>query len=626
MFGRQPPKPPDLKSYSIDKRDLKIIYKTLKALYIFTVLFISLGFSVVSQTQKPKKIRVEYAGFVDSDSLKGPGVSVFTRDNRQQVHFTHEGISLWCDQAIYYEKDDFIEAFSNVILKQGDSINMNAKYAEYSGKTQLAFASGNVVLTEPQSVLTTDTLYFDRIKQQAFYQSKGKVVRDTSGTITSQIGRYYVSHKKYQFVNNVVLVNPEYTLNTNHLDFYTETGHAYLYGPSTIVGENNTIYAERGFYDTQNDTGYFVKNSKIDYENRVFEGDSMYFDRTISFASATNNIKVTDTINKSVIRGHYAEVWRAKDSVFITKRALAITVQEKDSIYIHGDTLMVTGKPEHRITRAYYNAKIFKSDLRGKADSIHADQKSGLTQLINLDRFSPSDAFSVKRRPILWNLDNQMTGDSIHLISNPETEQLDSLVVFNNAFLISQDTIDKGFNQIKGLRLVGLFRDNDLYHVDIIQNAEVINYSRDDNQNLIGINKSKSGKINLLIEDGHKIITLIDQVDGDIWPESQFPENARKLRGFDWREDERPNSVEDLFSDDPPLILPKIKGLDDYIPQEDFFDAGLMERVETAKPKDAKPDGQHKASRAIPEESFKKNNLSKENSIQKPKKQDQDND
>ena len=554
----------------------------------FLALVLSLSYSAASQSQKQKKIRVEYSGFVDSDSLRGPGVSVFTRDNTQQVHFTHEGINLWCDQAVYYEKEDFIEAFSNVIMRQGDTINMSAKYAEYSGKTQLAFASGDVVLTEPKSVLTTDTLHFDRVKQQAYYQSKGKVVRDSSGTITSQIGRYYMNSKKYQFVQNVVLINPQYTLNTDHLDFYTETGHAYLYGPSTIVGETNTIYAERGFYDTNNDTGYFVKNSKINYENREFVGDSMYFDRKINFASATNNIIVTDTINNSIARGHYAEIWRAKDSVFITKRALAITVQEKDSIYMHSDTLMVTGKPEHRITRAYYNAKIFKSDLSGKADSIHADHKSGLTRLINLARFNSNEAFTVKRRPILWNLGNQMTGDTIHLISNPKTEQLDSLVVFENAFLISKDTIDNGFNQIKGQRLEGLFKDNDLYNVDIIKNAEVINYSRDDNQELIGINKSKSGKINLKIEGEYKIITLIDQVDGDIYPDSKFPENARKLRGFDWREEERPKSVEDLFKDDPPLVLPIIKGLGDYIPQEDFFDEALMQRVEDAKSKDGK--------------------------------------
>lgn len=556
-----------------------------------------------AQPQTSKKIRIEIAGFATPDTLKGEGVTVFTRDNTQQVHFIHEGVNMWCDQAVYYEKEDFIEAYSNVIMNQGDTINMTAKYAEYSGKTQLAFASGNVVLTEPKSVLTTDTLYFDRVKQQAYYKSKGKIVRDSSGTITSQIGRYYMEQKKYQFVQDVVLVNPEYTLNTNHLDFYSETGHAYMFGPSTIVGETSTIYTERGFYDTNNDVGHFVKKSKINYENREVVGDSMYFDRKINFASATNNIVVTDTINKSIARGHYAEVWRAQDSMFITKRALAITVQERDSIYMHSDTLMVTGKPEHRITRAYYNAKIYKSDLSGKADSIHADHKTGLTQLINLDRFSSTDKFAIRRKPILWNLGNQMTGDTIHLISNPETEQLDSLIVFDNAFVLSRDTIgeSKGFNQIKGLKLIGLFKDNELYNIDIIKNAEVIYYTRDGNNELVGINKSRSGSINIKISNNEiDEIRMLQDVSGDLYPESMFPENARKFRGFDWREEERPLSVEDLFKDDPPLVLPVIKGLEDYVPQEEFFDDALLERVEKAEDKSStKP---NKAARQLPED------------------------
>jgi len=584
----------------------------LKAISFVYLIMFSLCFTLTSIAQTSKKIRIEYAPFANSDSLKGPGVTVFTRDNMQQVHFAHEGIDMWCDKAIYYEKEDFIEAFSNVVMKQGDTVNMSARYVEYSGKTQLAFASGNVILTEPKSTLTTDTLHFDKIKQQAYYKTGGKVVRDSSGTITSRIGRYYMENKKYQFVNDVVLVNPEYTLKTNQLDFYSVNGHAYLYGPSTIVGETSTIYCERGFYNTENDTGYFMKNSKINYENRIVEGDSMYFDRKIDFASATNNIKITDTINNSVAKGHYAEVWKAKDSVFITKRALVITVQDRDSIYMHSDTIRVNGPPESRITRAYYNAKLFKSDLSGKADSIHADHKTGLTKMINLVRFSSNDAFSVKRNPVLWNVGNQMTGDTIHLISNPETEQLDSLLVFNDAFLVSKDTLGDGYSQTKGQRLIGLFKDNKLYNVDIIKNAEVIYFMRNDENELIGINKSKSGSINMQIENNEIVETrFINQVDGDIYPESQFPENARKLRGFVWREDERPKSVEDLFKDDPPLELTVIKGLDPYVPQKEFFDQALMQRVEDAKPKDAIEDSAQKASRNIPKEIIKKTDSTK---------------
>lgn len=575
--------------------------------YLLALLFLGLT-TTLTNAQTGKRIQIEYTGFIYQDSLTGKDVATFVRDDQQQIHIIHEGINMWCDKAVYYKKENFIEAFSNVKMKQGDTINMTAKYVEYSGKTQLAYARGDVILTEPQSTLTTDTLFFDRAKQEAFYKSKGKVVRDSSGTITSQIGRYYMKDKKYRFVQDVLLVNPEYTLTTNQLDFYSETGGAFMYGPSTIKGDASTIYCERGYYNTNNDTGYFIKNSTINYENRVIEGDSLYFNRTTSFASATNNIRVTDTINNSIITGHYAEVYRAKDSVYITKRALAITVQENDSIYLHADKIMVTGKPEHRITRAFYNAKIFKSDISGKADSIHADHKEGLTQLINLKRFAPKDAFAVKRRPILWNMGNQMTGDSIHLISNVVTEELDSLKVFENAFLISKDTtgvVTEGYNQIKGQRLIGLFKDNALYNVDIIKNAEKIYYSVNDKGELVGIDKSKSGLISIkIVDNAIDEIRLINQIDGNLYPDSKFPKKTRKLRGFDWRENERPKTVEDLFKDDEPLKLPIIKGLEPYVPEEDFFDDDLLQRIEDAHDKTSSKE--NKADRNTPKTTVKK--------------------
>lgn len=562
----------------------------------------------IIHSQEKKKIEIEYAGRLTIDEENYPGAKVLTRDESQQVHIMQGSINMWSDKAIYYSGENFIEAYGNVKLIQGDTIHMTSKYIEYSGITQLAFASGDVVLKDPNSTISSDTLYYDRVKQQAFYKNGGTVVKDTSGTITSKIGRYYMEQKKYQFVDDVVLVNKDATINSNYFDFYSDTGYAYLFGPSTIVTAESNTYTEKGFYDTKNKNGYAVRNSKIHYNDRIIEGDSLYFDDTKKFASATNNIKVTDTINHSIAKGHYAEVFKAQDSLFITKRALVATKQENDSIYMHADKIMVTGKPENRIVRAYYNAKIYKSDLSGKADSIHSNQKTGLTQFINLSRLSSTDVFSTKRRPVLWNVENQMTGDTIHLISNPKTEKLDSLLVFNNAFIISKDTISTdGYNQISGIRLVGLFNEkNELRKVDIIKNAQSIFYTRNENQELIGIDKAKSGSISILFSEGDiEEYSRLNQVDGDLYPESKYPEKEKRLKGFDWREDERPLSVEDLFKDDEPLILPTIKGLDDYIPQDTFFDEELLERVKLA--------GQgfviNKAARNIPEEESSTGNL-----------------
>ena len=69
-------------------------------------------------------------------------------------------------------RPDFIEAFGEVSLKQGDTLDLKANYLEYNGDTKLVFASGNVILNEPESELYTETLYFDRKKQEAFIMKK----------------------------------------------------------------------------------------------------------------------------------------------------------------------------------------------------------------------------------------------------------------------------------------------------------------------------------------------------------------------------------------------------------------------------------------------------------------------
>ncbi|NEV93154.1 OstA-like protein [Psychroflexus sp. YR1-1] len=519
----------------------------------FFFAFLLFGSSLYAQEVK----KIDYTADrtrVDQDQY--PDAFILSKV-QNQVYFIHEGIEVWCDRAVFYQTDDFFKAFGNVRMKQGDTINMTSEYAEYNGNTQFAFASEEVVLSTPSNTLTTDSLFFNRINQETFYRSGGKV-QDSASTITSVKGRYFMNQEKFSFRQNVKVRNPEYNIDSDYLDFYSEQGHAYLYGPSTITSETSVVYCERGFYDTRNDNGFFVKNSKIDYENRKLEGDSIFFDRPSGFASATNNIKVTDTLNQSVITGHYAEVFRMKDSLFITKHPLAAVKQENDSVFIASDTLMVTGEVEDRNIRAFYDARIYKSDLSGKADSIHSSERTGITKLID--------------NPVLWSGESQITGDTIFLISNTETEELDSLKVFYNAFMIKKDSIE-GFNQIKGKELYGLFEDNEIYEVDVIKNTESLFYLRDETSDLMGINKSISARIKILLED-QEIVDLYyyTNVDSNTYPSSVFPETEKKLKGFNWRGEERLTSKSDLFKGRDSLVLPKIQGIKEPEIYEDFFE------------------------------------------------------
>jgi hypothetical protein len=497
---------------------------------LFLILFSTCA-TLFSQRQ-PGKIIVENADFQDINQYEIPDAVLLTGN----VRVNHEGVIMTCNKAYFFQKENYIKAFGQVQMVQGDTLYLNSKYAEYNGNVKKAYATGDVVMRSPESSLITDTIHFDRMKQEAYYRTKG-LITNRDNTLKSNSGTYYVKEKKYRFLTAVELKNPQYVIKSNHLDYYTNSGHSYLFGPSTITGKDNFIYTENGFYNTKKNSGHFLRKSYIKYKERLIEGDSLYFDRTREFSSGTRNVKITDSINKAIVKGHYAEIFKKQDSVFITKHASVRYQIENDSMFVHAKKIFLTGKAGERIIRGQKNVRFYKTDLSGKCDSIHSDQKSALTKLIG--------------RPILWNNEKQLTGDLMHLIGNNTTEKLDSLKVLNNAFIISKDTLGVGFNQIKGVNLYGKFRDNKLYEVDVVKNNEVIYFTRNDQNELIGIEKSACSRINLLLENGKiETITFFNKNNGTLYPENEFPENVRKLRGFVWRIDEKIKSKEDIFPEE----------------------------------------------------------------------------
>ncbi|MEN9910356.1 MAG: hypothetical protein RLZZ540_3515 [Bacteroidota bacterium] len=486
--------------------------------------------SIKVNAQTPKKIIVEHSDFADVNQAEMPDAFLLTGN----VVVNHDGVVLTCNKAYYFQKENYIKAFGNVQLVQGDTLYLNSKYAEYNGNVKKAFATGDAVMSSPDATLSTDTISFDRNTQEVFYNNKGTII-NKENTLVSKSGKYYVAEKKFQFLTEVTITNPKYVIKSNHLDYYSNSGHSYLFGPSTITSKNNYIYTEKGFYDTKKNLSHFLRKSYIKYDNRLIEGDSLYYDRNQEFASATRNVKITDSINRGIVKGHYAEIFQKKDSMYVTKRAVAVNFVENDSVYIHGKKLMLTGKEGDRIIRAFNNVRFYKTDMSGKCDSIHSSTKTALTKLIG--------------NPILWNGKSQITGDIMHLIGNSATKKLDSLKVLNNTFIISKDTLGTGYNQIKGLNLFGKFEDGKLHDVDVIKNAEVIYYMRNDAKELIGINKNVSSKINILFDKNTiETITFFKQVDGDIFPEEELDEHDRKFKGFKWRGDERIKSKDDIFS------------------------------------------------------------------------------
>lgn len=519
------------------------------------LVYCSLCFSLLV-AQEPKIIEIRQAGGSTQDQERFPGANILFKSPEKRVLLFHEGALIESDQAYFYAKDNYFRALGTVVFTQGDSLKMTCNTIEYDGKTKTAIAIGNVNLQRPDMNLKTERLDLDRINSKAFYNTKGVII-DSASTLTSNRGTYFMEQKKYRFTSDVTIVNPDYVVNSEQLDYFTELNQAYLYGNSKIKGEAYTILCERGFYDLDREKGIFKKNATLYYDNKIIKGDSLYFESERDYAAATKNISIFDSLNNSIITGHYGEIFKAKDSAIITRRAMAINIVDQDSLFIHADTLVATGPEEKRILRGYYDVRILKSDIRGRSDSIYLDESIGLTKLLNKPLTKKQEQVFTEadrnaNNPVLWFGESQMSGDKILLLSDLATKKLDSIKITQNVFIIEKDTLsDDGFQQIKGGILKGAFKEGKLDNIVITKNTEMVYYLyNDEDLQLIGIDKTTCSALQMNFVDGQiDDITFLVSPIGDVYPEEEIPRNDRTLKGFVWRIKERPETVEDLFDE-----------------------------------------------------------------------------
>ena len=534
-----------------------------------TSIFFFLSLFLNAQQKEKKIIKILQAGSSSQNELKFPGANVLSKMGNIRVHLFHEGALVKSDVSYFYPKKNFFTAKGNIVFTQGDSLKMTCDYIEYDGEKKIAFASGNVFLERPDMTLNTDSLKLDRMKSKAYYETGG-IIRDEQTKLTSRTGVYFIKEKKYRFMERVNLYDPEYSMQSEKLDYFTELNKAFFEGKTKIIGEDYTVLCERGNYNTKIQKGSFQKNAIIFYNNKEIEGDSLFFEKEKNYASATNNVKITDSLNKSIINGHFGEIFKLKDSAIITKRAVSVNIMENDSLYIHADTLIALGEEKKRRIKAFYDVRIFKSDIRGKSDSLIYNEENGVIKLFKKP-FSAKQIRSFtksqknKKNPILWFGQNQMSGDTIFLISNVLTRKLDSLKIIGNVMVIEKDSLSNdGFNQIKGGILNGVFSESKLRDIEIKKNIDVIYYMySEENNELIGINKTTCSNLLMkLSENEIKDISFYVQPIGKVYPDKDLPKNERKLEGFIWRNDEKPQTINDLFSrEDLDIKLPEIHGI-----------------------------------------------------------------
>jgi len=447
--------------------------------------------------------------------------------------FEHEGAYLYCDSAWLYESTNSMDCYGHVRIKSSDTLNLYGKFLHYDGNTKIAIVKDEVRLVDKQTTLTTDLMYFDRNTGIANYTTGGKMVNGDN-VLTSKRCYYYTNQKLMYFRDDVVLTNPEYKINCDTLKYNTVSRISYFLGPTIMKGKDNYLYCEDGEYDRATSKSRFSINALLVDDNRRLTGDSLYYNEKTHYGKAVNHVVMTDTVQDVIIKGNYAEYWRAKGYTFFTNEAVAIMGDKQDTLYLHSDTLKATfdtTKNETKEIFAYHNTRFYRKDIQGACDSLQYNFADSL--------------ISMYRLPVLWSGENQLTADTIKILTGKN--RVRKIYMYSTAFIVSKDTT-AGYNQIRGKNMVGHFVKNELSTIDVNGNAETIYYVREEDQALIGVNKAAGSKMTLHVKDSKiERIVYYDKPAGNMFPDKDVPPEQRMLKGFNWRLEARPANKDDVF-------------------------------------------------------------------------------
>ena len=486
--------------------------------------------SVNSFSQDLKRVEIVQANSLEGSKINGQQVRRLNGD----VIFRQDKTLMYCDSALFYENSNSIDAYGHVRIV-GPDANMEGRTLHYNGDTKQAVITNDVKLSDGKMILSTQTLNYNTETDIADY-SDGARVTDHENVLTSKIGYYFAKDKMVFFKDDVVLTNPDYVMYSDTLKYNTTSATSFFYGPSVIKStgkDSSYIYCEYGWYNTKTGKSFFSNNAYIQSGNNRLAGDSILYDRNAKIGRAYKNVAVTDTLEKVIVTGDYANINEKSHKSFVTGKAMLIKMFETDSMFMHADTLLAVEDTINQTKTyfAYKHVRIFKNDLQGKCDSlVYTSSDSTMRFYTN---------------PVLWSLKNQLTADSISLILSGN--KISNLVLRQNSFITSQEDSLR-FNQVRGRDMTGYFTDNKLAKIHVIGNGQSIYYMRNKNQQLSGVNQADCSDMMIYINE-NKInkISLLYKPDATLFPIKETNPLKMRLKGWNWLQDKRPVTNEDIF-------------------------------------------------------------------------------
>ena len=87
---------------------------------------------MASAQKKSTPINIEYSDFADRNQEEIPDALLL----RGNVRISHEGIIFTCNKAYFFEKENYLKAFCDRQMVQGETLYLNTKYHPRYGQVK----------------------------------------------------------------------------------------------------------------------------------------------------------------------------------------------------------------------------------------------------------------------------------------------------------------------------------------------------------------------------------------------------------------------------------------------------------------------------------------------------------
>ncbi len=511
---------------------------------IFFILILCLfGFCLVQAMQAPRKKHKkrpegERVYLLHADELR---YDMFGRNPDAQivkgkVSFMHQGGHLTCDSAYFYQGTNSVKAFGHVHYRQGDTLSLTCERAEYDGMMQMMHARRNVVLHHRRQTLKTDSLDFDRLYNMANFFDGGTLI-DGKDRLVSDWGEYHTETREAKFVFNVKLRSGKDVVTTDTLYYDVPTSTAHMVGPSKIVSGSSVVNTADGYYDTKTDKAKLFGRSTLVDKDKSITGDSLYYVKD-GESTGYGNVVYVDKKNKNSLTCNYLRYNEKTGMGFATKRPVAIDYSQKDTLWMHSDTMRIytfniNTDSVYRKVHAYPHVRAFRNDMQAICDSLVFNSKDS--------------CMTMYKDPVIWNANRQMLGEEIRAYMADSTIRFAHVI--GQALSVEQMPDSVHYNQITSSEMKSYFEKGEMKMTEAIGNVQTVYYmTNDKDSSLVGLNYLETDTMRMYLGAARKLDKIwTNKFTSTMYPITQVPPAKYKLPNFAWFEDLRPTDKNDIF-------------------------------------------------------------------------------